>query len=268
MIYKRIYFDVAHESAYLDTYVSPYSEIKPRDAILVVPGGGYRIVCSDREGEAVALAYAAKGINAFVLKYTVPPKSKDQPLLEVAGALAYIRKNAKAYGVNPDRVFAVGFSAGAHIVGTLSTKFKKAEELLGLPENFARPTGTIYSYPVVSAMCETHEGSYSSLLGKPFSELTEGEKAEYSNELNVDSSTPPAFIWHTATDNSVPPYGSIRLAESYVRAGVPVEMHLFPCGPHGMALAQYHTSLGREDYIDKRVAQWLDLSVDWMKTVS
>ena len=268
MIYKRVYFDKDRPSVYLDTYAVVSKLSGPKDAILVIAGGGYSEVCIDREGEAIALAYAARGLSAFVLKYTTPPKGKDEPLLEAAGALAYIRKNASSFFINPDRIFTVGFSAGGHLVGTLSTRYRKAEERLGLPENLARPTGTVYSYPVVSAMCETHEGSYSNLIGKPFSEICEEERKEYSNELNVTESTPPAFIWHTATDSCVPPYGSIRLAESYVRAGVDVELHLFQKGPHGLALALEHTALGRPEYIDGRIAQWLDMSVEWMKSVT
>ena len=268
MVYKKIFFDKERENVHLISYAVPYKQTEPMDAILVIPGGGYGFVCDDREGEPIALAYAAKGISAFVLKYTVPPRSKDEPLLEAAGAFAYIKKNAKTYNINPDRIFAVGFSAGGHLVGSLSTKFRKAEQLLGLPENFARPAGTIYSYPVVTSMCETHEGSYSNLFGKPFSELSEEEKKEYSHELHIDETVPPAFIWHTGTDKTVPPYGSLRLAENYVRAGVSVELHLYPKGPHGLALAMPQTALGRSDYVDEYVAGWLDLSAKWMKSLS
>jgi acetyl esterase/lipase len=117
-------------------------------------------------------------------------------------------------------------------------------------------------------MCETHQGSYVNLLGKPFDEISEQEKREYSNELHVTDITPPAFIWYTATDQTVPVYGSLRLAESYVRAGVLVELRIFPNGPHGMALATEHTSCGVADYIDERVSEWLEDSLKWMKSIS
>ena len=268
MIYKRIFFDKERENVSLVSYAVINNQTPPSDAILVVPGGGYGHVCLDREGESIALSYVAKGISAFVLNYTVPPKSKDEPLLEAAGAFAYIKKNAKSYNVNPDRIFVIGFSAGGHLVGTFSTKYRKAEEILGFSENFLRPAGTVYSYPVVTAMCETHQGTYSNLLGKSYGEISDEEKKEYSNELHVTENTPPAFIWHTASDTSVPPYGSLRLAESYVRAGVSVELHLYPKGPHGIALAVPHTSAGRADYVDSRVAEWINLSVEWLKSIS
>ena len=268
MIYKRIYFIPENTSVYLDTYAVPSKETAPKDAILVVPGGGYHKVCVDREGESIALAYNAQGLSAFVLKYTVPPKSKDEPLLEIAKAFAYIKKNASTYLINPERIFLIGFSAGAHLVGTLSMKYRKAEEQLALPENFLRPCGTVYCYPVVTAMCETHKGSYENLLGKPFDEISEEERREYSNELLVSENTPPAFIWHTANDSTVPVYGSLLLAESYARASVPVELHIYPKGPHGISLAMEHTSEGRADFIDERISRWFSLSVEWMKTVS
>ena len=268
MIYKRVYLSNEKNSAFLDTYAVPFKKSAPKDAILVVPGGGYRVVCDDREGEPIALAYNARGLSAFVLNYTVPPKTKDGPLLEIAEAFAYIKRNAEEFYINPDRIFVIGFSAGAHLVGTLSTCYRRAEKALGLPEGFVRPAGTVYSYPVVSAIYETHKGSFSNLLGKNFDQISEQEKREYSNELLVTESTPPAFIWHTSTDSVVSVHGSLRLAENYVRAGVPVELHVYPKGPHGMALAMEHTADGSDVYVDARVSRWLGESVEWMKTIS
>ena len=268
MINKKVYFDKDRESVYLETYAFKCTDVGPRDAVLVIPGGGYSAVCKDREGESIALAYAGKGVCAFVLNYTVPPKAPTEPLIEAAGAFAYVKKHAKELGINPDRIFVIGFSAGGHLAGLLSTKFRKAEKILNLPECFLRPAGTLYCYPVITAMCETHIGSYEKLLRKSFAEISEDEKKEYSHELNVSGETPPAFIWHTASDDFVPPYGSIRLAESYVRAGVEVEFHLYPKGNHGLALAVEHTSLGRECWVDPKVEGWFDLSFQWIKSIS
>ena len=268
MINKKVYFDKDRDSVYLETYAFKCVGVGPRDAVLVIPGGGYGAVCNDREGESIALAYAGKGVSAFVLNYKVPPKAPTEPLIEAAGAFAYVKKHANELGVNPDRIFVIGFSAGGHLAGLISTKFGMAEKILNLPEGFLRPAGTIYCYPVVTAMCETHIGSYEKLLGKPFSEISEDEKKEYSHELNVNAGTPPAFIWHTASDETVPPYGSIRLAESYVRAGVEVEFHLYPEGRHGIALAVEHTSRGMECWVNSRLEAWFDLSLQWMKSIS
>ena len=267
MIHERISLVGSEDTVYLDTYVSICKDTPPSDAMLVIPGGGYHHVCIDREGESVALAYVARGISAFTLNYDVTPKHKNAPLLDAARAMAYIKDNAEKYHINPNRVFVVGFSAGAHLAGTLSTMHKRAERLLGLAENYLRPAGTVYSYPVVTAMCETHTGSFENLMGKSFAELSEEEKREFSIELCVNEQTPPAFIWHTAEDKGVVPYGSLRLAEAYVRSGVAVEMHLYPYGAHGLALSMPHTSLGREDYVQPKAVKWLDESCEWIKSL-
>ena len=265
MIFKRVYFDPKRENVFLYAYVP---ETKSEDSVLIIPGGGYASASVRDETDVIARAYAEKGISAFSLQYTAPPKGKDEPLIEAAGAFAYVKKNARSYGISPDRIFVVGFSAGGHLAGTLSTSYKKAEEMLGYPDNFLRPKGTVYAFPVVSAKCETHEGSFEMLFGKAFSEISEEEKRACSLEFNINDKVPPAFIWHTATDSVVPPYGSLRLAESYVKAGVMTELHLYPCGPHAMFLATEATSMGNEAKVDERVAGWFELSLEWMKSIS
>ena len=267
MIHERIYLD-KEEKAYIETYVNTDSRKDPRDAILVIPGGGYHTVCLDREGECVAVAYASRGVNAFVLNYRVGEGVHyPNQLLDAAKAMAYIKENAEKYHINPDRVFAVGFSAGGHLCATLATLHGEAEELLGLPKGVARPRGVVLSYPVITALAPTNEASFQNLLGKPFSEITEEEKKHLSIEENITADTPPAFIWHTAEDKTVPPMGSFRLAEAYALCGVPVEMHLYPYGPHATAVGTYISSGGNPDYIDSKIAEWIPESVAFMKTV-
>lgn len=240
----------------------------PRTAMLVIPGGGYGMVCSDREGGPIAETYLAHGINSFVLNYRVGPvHHHPEQLIDAARAIHYIRENADKYGVDPDRIFTVGFSAGGHLVGLIATKHREAEGLLDLPENSTRPTGSVYCYPVVSTMCPTHGGSFDNLSGKRLADFTEHEKQYYSIEVNVTSETPPAFIWHTATDDAVPVYGSLRLAESYIRQGVTVSLHIYPYGPHGVALANELTMSNNPAFVQPLAQGWVDSSVEWIKTV-
>ena len=268
MLNEKIYLDENDKNVVLETYAHVDPLMPKRDAILIFPGGGYVHLASFREGDCIATAYASRGVNAFVLSYRLGPKNNyPSQLLDAARAIVYIKKNAEKYGVNPDRVFIIGFSAGGHLCGSLATKYAIAEKLLGLPEDAARPAGAVLCYPVVSAMCPTHKGSFSALLGKPFEELTEEERAFHSHELHVNEKTPPAFIWHTATDNAVPPEGALRLALAYINAGVTVEMHLYPYGPHGIALASDLTSNGYPDFVQPRCEEWVDKSVSWMKTL-
>lgn len=265
MINEKIYLE---DGVMLETYAHVDPNMPKRDAILIFPGGGYQHLASFREGDCVATAYASRGVNAFVLSYRLGPENNyPKQLLDAARAIVYIRENADKYGIKPNRIFTVGFSAGGHLNGTIATKYRIAEQLLSLPENAARPDGSIYSYPVVSALCDTHIGSFQALIGKPFSELTEQEREFHSVERHVNEKTPPAFIWHTAEDNAVPPEGSLRLALAYIHAGVAVEMHLYPYGPHGIALATELTSNDYPPFVQPRAQEWVDKSVSWMKTL-
>lgn len=263
MIYERIYLD-EQKRVYIDTYANTDERLVPLDAILVIPGGGYGCVCSDREGEPIALAFATRAVNAFVLNYRVGEgvKYPDQ-LIDAARAMAYIKENAKRYHINPERVFAVGFSAGGHLCGTLATLHSEAEELLGLEKDVARPRGVVLSYPVVTALHKTHQSSFAKLLCKPFSEISDEQKRHLSLEENVNADTPPAFIWHTAKDAVVPPIGSLRLARAYCNAGAKVELHLYPYGPHGLALSNDVTCVDGQP----KAEGWVDAAWEWMKTV-
>ncbi len=262
---KRIQLNPDYPEVYIDVYKCDGE--KSGDAILVIPGGGYGRVCSDREGEPIANAFRERGVTAFVLSYRVAPNRYPSQLLDAASAMAYIKKNAIEFDINPERVFAVGFSAGGHLVGTLSTKHTLAEKLLSLPENFTRPRGSIYAYPVVSASCATHSYTLESLTGKPLSDFSPEEIAEHSVELNVTEDTPPAFIWHTVEDEIVPVIGSLRLAEAYIKTGVPVMAHIYPYGPHGVALANEVTKCGNDAWIQPLCCGWVDYAAEFIKTV-
>lgn len=263
-MHERIYLDKENPEVFVDYYKR---EGKGNPAMLVIPGGGYGCVCADREGAPIAKAFMERGFTAFVLGYRVAPERYPAPLIDGARAIAYIRENCDALGVDPDRIFTVGFSAGGHLVGLLATHHKYAEELLSLPENFTRPSGSVYCYPVVSASCATHGGSFANLLGKPLSDYTEDEKVRFSIEKCVNSETPPAFIWHTAKDELVPPLGSLKLAEAYMAAGVPVSMHLYPYGTHGVALANEITKCDNENWIQPLAQGWVDYAAEFIKTI-
>ncbi len=266
MIRERIFINPEDESVWLESLAEPSDT--QRDAMLVIAGGGYEHVCNEREGWPVAEAFLKHGMNCFVLNYRVADKSKyPAPLIDAALAMDYIRKNAGKYSINPERVFTVGFSAGGHLVGLLATKHKEAEKMLGLPENATRPSGSVYSYPVISTFCPTHGGSFFALTGKRVSELTEEEAHFYSIDTNVTTETPPAFIWHTAEDQAVPVFNSLRLGEAYVKAGVPVSLHIYPYGPHGIALATEQTSAGNPHFVQPLAVDWVDEAAAFIKTL-
>ncbi len=268
MLFERIYLS-SDKRAYLDAYVTDFRNA-PRDAMLVIPGGGYLHVCSDREGELVAQAYLAKGYNAFVLKYRVGEASDIYPsqLIDAAKAVLHIKNNSEKYNINPERVFAVGFSAGGHLAGSLAlcVSEKAVLDAVGASAEDIKIKGVVLSYPVVSALLPTHKGSFMHLTGMEFDEIPENLKKKFSLEEYVTKDSPPAFIWHTATDEAVPPIGSLTLAAKYIENGVPVSMHLYPYGCHGISLA---TPLAnhKPDTAEPLAKGWLSDSVDFLNTI-
>ena len=115
MIRETVKLIPGRDDVYLDYYGND-DRSEAADAVLIMPGGGYSMVCSDRAGEPVALAYLTKGINAFVLHYSVAGGIKDplDPLTDASLAMLHIRANADKYNIDTARVFAVGLSAGGH----------------------------------------------------------------------------------------------------------------------------------------------------------
>lgn len=270
MLHKRIYLDATDERVYIDTYVTDLN-FKNKDAMLVIPGGGYQGVCHDREGEPVALAYVAKGYNAFVLNYRVGSAGDTFPkqLIDASRAIVYIREHAEELSVNPDRIFAVGFSAGGHLAGSLATMYDEPEvrAALGISGDENKPTGCVLSYPVVTANTDnTHKSSFEMLLGKKFDDITVDERVRFSLETRVTDNSAPLFVWHTAEDALVPAEGSLRLINEYVKRKIPVQAAIYPYGPHGLALSKEMTAKS-DNHIQPIAAAWVDDSIEWMKTL-
>lgn len=212
--------------------------ITTRPAILIFPGGGY-YMCSDREAEPIAVAYLNQGYNAFVVRYSVGQSAAfEQAMADAEAALAYLRQNAETLAIDPQRIAAVGFSAGGHLAACLGTISKE------------RPNALILGYPCILASC-------GEMLGKALPGADEA----------VDSNTPPTFLFSTQGDNVVPIENSLKFIAALAKAGVPFEEHIFLTGEHGLSLASSHTCSGKADAIDPDVAQWLPMSVRFLKHI-
>ena len=260
MINEKIYFDENDRRVFLDVYAVAEPNTAPRDAILVIPGGAYSDV-SWREGIYTALEFLVRGINNFVLTYSTGAHAiYPRQLIDAGRAFAYIKENASRYNINPERIFALGYSAGGHLLGTLTTLHSVAERELGYPKDYLKIRGAIFCYPVVTAEGPTHKGSFVNLLKKPFEEYTDAERRLLSIEKNVTPDTPPAFIWHTAGDKGVPIHGSLKLAAAYYDAGQAVELHVYPYGRHGLGLG----NLPERDVVP-HVQSWAVLLENWLK---
>lgn len=272
MFFEHIDLFPDAENTYLKAYVCqkmPKNYKNERKAILIIPGGGYSEVCDDREGDTIARAFLAKGFNAFVLRYSVKPNATDfRPLIQAATAVKYIRENAEHFSIDPDHVYVIGFSAGGHLAGSTGVFWNhpRVKEALGdAPEGINRPTGMILCYPVISAGEKAHRGSFHNLCGS--TEATQEEMDVYSLENFVDSTTPPAFIWHTFTDNCVPVENALLISSALRENDVPFELHIYPEGRHGMSLATPETSGGNDGPMYEHIRTWFDLAVQWIDTV-
>ena len=268
MITKRLNFMLCGHAISLDTYVIEGSV--GADAVLIFPGGGYEHLSEYREGECIARAYLDYGINAFVLHYAVGTQYKyPSHLTDASFAICYLKDHADELGINPDRIFTVGFSAGGHLSGSLAILHKNPEVLsyLGIEKGKNKPCGSILCYPVVSCKIPTHGGSFARLAGKPFDWITDEERDRLSLEKNVDEDSAPVFIWHTSEDDAVPMLGSLRLAEAYYSIGRAVSLHIYPYGTHGITLANEQTSEGNANWIQPLAQCWVEQSVKWIKKV-
>ena len=204
-----------------------------RPAVIVVPGGGYGMV-SKREAEPIAFSFLAKGFQTFILDYLVAPAARyPEQLLELACSVDYVKNNAQAFGVNPDELFVVGFSAGGHLSANLSTDYMQAVQAYGAPLN-CQVTAAGLSYPVITKK-KGHLGSYENLLNG----YSDEQKEQLLQKLNlneiVSKSTAPAFIWATATDVVVPPSNALRYALALDDLEIPYELHIYPQGIHGLS---------------------------------
>lgn len=265
MKHERIRLFEDREDVWLDTYITNPSPTYARKSVLVIPGGSYEFVTLDHEGEPIAHAFLAHGYNAFVLNYSVNRKRcYPEQLIEASAAIKYIRDHAKEFGQDPEKVFAIGFSAGGHLCGSLGTLWHRKEvyDALDMPFGYNKPTGVMLIYPVITVERPySHRPSFRNLWGN---DDPSQEQLDYvSLEKQVDDKTVPAFFMHTANDMLVPVMNSLLLAQAYSKANIPFELHVYPEGRHGVSLATEATCDGNEDWIKPNVAGWIDLAITW-----
>ena len=212
MIYKKIILDEIDENVFIEAYIADKVGNFVRNAILVIPGGGYSNVCSEREGEPIAMAFMPYGYNAFVLHYSAGKKEFPAHLIQASMAMKHIRDNAKAYNINPEKVFTVGFSAGGHLAASLGTMWDRKEiyDSLDMSYGYNKPTGMMLIYPVISA--KYHTVSFNNLF---MEEKVSDEKLKMCSIENcVSENSSPAYILHTSNDEVVDVRNSLTHADA------------------------------------------------------
>ena len=203
-------------------------------AVVICPGGGYSFV-SDREAEPVAAPFFAAGYNVFILRYSVGEDAGGfRPLCQLAALVEELRSKPETYCTQPDQIAVCGFSAGAHLAASLGVLCKEPAFLQAYgSEANVRPDAMVLCYPVIVADEDAHEGSIRNVSG---AEPGTDAYRWFGLDQHVDSSTPPAFLWHTASDRSVPVENSLKMAAALSKSKVPFELHIFPEGAHGMSV--------------------------------
>ena len=246
-----------HEDATLEGYILDceitLGQESKRPAIVICPGGGY-LYCSPREGEPVALAYAAKGIHAFILRYSTGRKAAGfAPLEEIDWVIGYIRENAEKWNIDSEKILTCGFSAGGHLALAAGVMAKN------------RPNGMVLSYPATSMPnMPGADMMLKLLMGK--NQVTDEDAESLELISKIDKNSPPVFLVATAED-MLTSFGALPLAKRYSDLRLGYELHIFQHGPHGYSLATDVAADGSSQVLNSSYAKWLDMSVAWIHKV-
>lgn len=272
MIHKKIEIKARGMEAVgnLYTYFLDSSiEMRPdekRPVILMCPGGGYEMT-SDREAEPMAMQFLAMGYHVAVLRYSVCPVRYPAALLQVAESVLYLKEHADEYHIDPEKIVVQGCSAGGHLAANYGIAWNSPflTKLMGMendPEQLC-VAGLLLCYPVITSGEKAHEESFRNLLGEQYEE----KKDELSLENQVTPDTPPTFLWHTATDETVPVENSLYFFQACLQQGVSAELHIYPVGGHGLSLANEETCRANGIGVQKECQSWIGLAQTWLEEI-
>lgn len=197
----------------------PPESLKNGTSLIILPGGGYRYVVVDKEGSEIAARFNQVGITCFVLKYRTSNQRSEndwkRPVQDAQRAVRLIRSRSKEWGLDPDRVGMMGFSAGGNAVGIASTNFKvfpaDSDEIDKLN---GRPNFTMLIYPW---------------------QLVTENSLELRDIVTVDAETPPTFLVHAHNDG-VTSLSSVAFYAQLKLNNIPGELHIYQSGGHGYGI--------------------------------
>lgn len=223
----------------------PPREKNTGTAMIICPGGGYWDLFWDLEGEEVAAWLLSQGMAGIILKYRVPRRPGDQkgvpapgPLLDAQRAVSLVRSRAGEWGIDPNRIGMVGFSAGGHLSLATATEFHE------------RRYASIDAVDAVSCRPDFAVLCYSGYLKHP-------DRDELSDRLHIPQDTPPIFLTH-ASDDSISHVAHSAMAYlALQRAGIPAELHIYASGEHDFGVRQN----------GKLPSSWPGLCVAWLRSL-
>ncbi len=270
MLCRSVYLREGESDVRLDTYAAlpmwSQDPSPPRDCLLILPGGAYAGHAA-HEAEPVVRAFMPYGFNCFVLYYSVGEKAKfPRPLQDVSLAIAHIRKNAREYNIDPDRITVLGFSAGGHLAAAAGTMWNRDFAAFeGMEKGENKPFATALCYAVSTLGEYTHTFSRSMVMGK--SDPTIDESEVYSPDKNVDEDTVPAFIWHTAADKDVSVKNALIMASALMARNIPTELHIYPYGHHGISVATKEIECDNPKNVNPHVATWVRDCIEFLRII-
>jgi acetyl esterase/lipase len=269
MLHEKIEIKYEQDTATLYTYIldnSPDIDAnRKRPMIVICPGGGYQYT-SEREAEPVAIRLNGMGFHTCVLKYSVKPAVFPTALCQLAKAVGKVRDHADEWNVDTNKIIVLGFSAGGHLAASLGVFWDKEflAEALEYSKEQITPNGLVLCYPVITSGQNAHRGSFEALLGDKC--LDDESLDLVSLEKQVTTNTPPTFLWHTFEDIAVPVENSFMFAEALLNNKVPLEMHIYPKGVHGLSLGTDETKrVDNELHLQPEVTNWIDMAGRWIK---
>jgi acetyl esterase/lipase len=237
------------------TLYFPPKEKATGTAVIICPGGGYRILAASHEGHDVARRFNEMGVAAFVLKYRIPDdqtmiNKEIGPLQDAQRAIQLARENAKEWNIDKGKIGIMGFSAGGHLASTAGTHYQQPY-IENKKNTSLRPDFMILVYPVISFNDTIgHTGSRDQLLGK---HASPDKVMQYSNNTRVTKETPTTFLVH-AKDDPVKVQNSLVFAEALKKSNVPYKIHLYEKGGHGYGMNNPASEV-----------KWMDLVEQWMR---
>lgn len=226
------------------TMYRPPQDKNTGTAMLICPGGGYHNLFWELEGEEVAAWLNSLGMTGIILKYRCPRRPGDVkgepplgPLLDAQRAVSLVRSRAKEWGIDPQRIGMVGFSAGGHLALATATHFPKRmyDRIDAVDDVSCRPD--------FAALC------YSGYLKSK-------DKDETSPGIVVPKDTPPILLAHSSDDKISTPEHSVFMYLALQRAGVPAELHIYATGDHDFGVRQN----------ERLPSSWTHLCVKWLQS--
>ena len=219
-----------------------------KPAIMVIPGGGYTFLSITNEGISIAKWLNGLGIDAFMLKHRLPnnysgPCKQRVATEDALKAVELIRENSSKWNIDSKNIGVIGFSAGGHLASTISTK----GEL-----NVNKPNFAVLVYPVITMNINSKTWTFSNLFGEnPSPDIIN----KYSNDLNVNSQTPPTILIHSNNDKGTPPENSLSYYSALRKNNIPAALHIWEDGGHGYGLGKGRGS----------IESWPKIVEEWMK---